>query len=186
MFIGLMTRPITATDGYKFSMAEAGAALRAEILYLSHRKGGRDGWHYMPVDAEAYLRSELPTPNDEDYNYLREHSYEVGASFRKAFSNIKMKVTSVPKGSWFYNREPAVVAQGTSAVVTRGWPRRSHLSRATKRSASSWRRSISSGAKRRISRFDPKNTTTRSSPERRVLSTSSRIRTASSRSACGP
>ncbi len=118
MFIGLMTRPITATDGYKFSMAEAGAALRAEIFYLSHRKGGRDGWHYMPVDAEAYLRSELPTPNDEDYNYLREHSYEVGASFRKAFSNIKMKVTSVPKGSWFYNREPAVVAQGTSAVVS--------------------------------------------------------------------
>lgn len=113
-----MTRPITASDAYKLSMAEAGAALRAETFYYSHRKGGRDGWHYMPVDADTYVRSELPTPRDEDYDYLRQHSYEVGASFRKAFSDIKLKVTSVPKGSWFYNREPAFMAEGHSAVAS--------------------------------------------------------------------
>lgn len=94
-------------------MAEAGAALRQETFYYSQRRGG---WHYMPVDAEAYLRSEMPTPNDRDYDYLRSHSYEVGASFRKAFAEPRLKVTSVPKGSWFYEREPAYSAHGYSAI----------------------------------------------------------------------
>ena len=35
---------ITNSDGYKFSMAEAGAALRTETFYYSHRKGGINGW----------------------------------------------------------------------------------------------------------------------------------------------
>lgn len=113
-----MTIPVTSTDAYKISMAEAGAALRAETFYYSHRKGGHNGWHYMPVDADTYLRSELPTPSLEDYDYLRANHYEVGASFRKAFTDVKLTTSCVPKGSWFYNREPAMVAHGHSAVVS--------------------------------------------------------------------
>jgi nicotinic acid phosphoribosyltransferase len=111
--------PITATDAYKLAMAEAGAALRPETFYYSHRKGGLNGWHYMPVDAADFLKSELPLPKDEDYDYLRLHGYEVGAAFRKAFTQMdELQVTSVPKGAWFYNREPAFSAHGASAVVS--------------------------------------------------------------------
>lgn len=109
---------VEETDAYKISMSEAGAALRSETFYYSHRKGGWNGWHYMPVDAEAYLKSELPTPDEKDYAYLRDHQYEVGAAFRKAFTDIQLKVDCVPKGSWFYNREPAVSASGHSAVAS--------------------------------------------------------------------
>ncbi len=110
---------VTASDGYKFSMAEAGAALRIESFYYSHRLGGVNGWHYMPVDPEAFVKSLLPTPKDEDYKYLSEHSYEVGASFRKAFlQRDKLKVVGVPKGGWFFNREPAILIQDYSAAVS--------------------------------------------------------------------
>lgn len=112
-----VTRPVTESDGYKFSMAEAGAALRTETFYYSHRKGGLNGWHYMPVDAGEFVKSRLPVPKEEDYAYLREHSYEVGAAFRKAFTlQDQLKVTGVPKGSWFYNREPAYSVTGASAI----------------------------------------------------------------------
>lgn len=109
--------PITASDGYKFSMAEAGAALRTESFYYSHRKGGLHGWHFMPVDAVEYLKACLPKPADSDYDYLRTHDYEVGAAFRRAFTKREsLEVVSVPKGSWFYNREPVFMARGPSAV----------------------------------------------------------------------
>jgi nicotinate phosphoribosyltransferase len=113
----LIPTPITASDGYKFSMAEAGAALRIETFYYSHRRGGVNGWHYMPVDPEEYVRSLLPTPVKSDYDYLSEHAYEVGASFRKAFTSYEgLQVVGVPKGSWFYNREPAYTIRHASAV----------------------------------------------------------------------
>jgi len=118
--------PITGSDGYKFSMAEAGAALRFEYFNYSHRKGGVNGWHYMPVDAESYVRSLLPKPEISDYDYLRNHSYDVGASFRKAFTQYdKLRVVAVPKGSWFYDREPAVLDGGPSAVAS--WLEPLHL-----------------------------------------------------------
>ena len=35
-----MATSLLATDGYKFSMAEAGWPLRKETFYYTHRKGG--------------------------------------------------------------------------------------------------------------------------------------------------
>jgi nicotinate phosphoribosyltransferase len=52
---------ITMTDGYKFSMAEAGFPLREETFYYTHRRGGANGWHFMPVDPKEYVKSILPT-----------------------------------------------------------------------------------------------------------------------------
>lgn len=107
---------ITETDAYKLSMSEAGASLRYETFYYSHRRGGVNGWHFMPVDPEAFLMKLLPTPRLEDYKYLTHHSYEVGAAFRRAFEKPNLKVTGVPKGAWFYDREPAFTVGGCSAV----------------------------------------------------------------------
>lgn len=113
----LRTKSITESDVYKFSMAEAGAALRIETFYYSHRRGGVNGWHYMPVDVDKYVRSCLPSPTNEDYDFLRSHRYDVGAAFREAFKSYDhLQVVGVPKGSWFYNREPAFSVSGHSAV----------------------------------------------------------------------
>lgn len=110
----MRTIKITATDGYKFSMAEAGAPLRHEVFHYTHRKGG---WQYMPVDAETFVKGILPTPAKEDYDYLSEHNYEVGAAYRKAFSDTtNIEVKGIPKGSWFNEREPLFSVEGASAV----------------------------------------------------------------------
>lgn len=110
----MRTIRITSTDAYKFSMAEAGAPLRLETFHYTHRKGG---WQYMPVDAEDFVKKILPTPAKEDYDYLSEHSYEVGAAYRKAFSDTSnLEIKAIPKGSWFYEREPLFSATGASAV----------------------------------------------------------------------
>ncbi len=108
---------ILDTDGYKFSMAEAGAALRQETFYYSHRRGGANGWHYMPIDIKSFIKSILPPHDEFSYKYLRDHSYEVGAGYRKAMTlQDQLKINSVPKGSWFYNREPAFSVTGSSAL----------------------------------------------------------------------
>lgn len=110
--------PITRTDAYKLSMAEAGAPLRTETFYYTHRRGGFNGWHYMPVDVDKFVRSLLPKAQPEDYEYLTHHGYEVGAAYRKGIAQQDLKIVGVPKGSWFYNREPAFMVKGTSVVVS--------------------------------------------------------------------
>jgi len=125
-FISPIVARITMSDGYKFSMAEAGFPLREETFYYTHRRGGANGWHYMPVDAQQYVKALLPRgcTNDslddrmsDDYKYLDEHAYSVGAAARKAYSlTDNLKVTAIPKGSWFYNRESAFSVTGTSAI----------------------------------------------------------------------
>lgn len=107
---------LTGTDAYKLSMAEAGAALREETFYYTHRKGG---WQFLPIDIEKHIKALLPTPTKEDYDYLSEHSYEVGASYRKAFSQAdRLIVNALPKGSWFFDREPICSVTGPSAVAS--------------------------------------------------------------------
>ena len=118
---------ILMTDGYKFSMAEAGFPLRTETFYYTHRRGGYYGWHFMPIDAVKYVNGLLPPqfqdfPTVElagDYKYLESNSYAVGAAYRKAFSMTDMvKVSAIPEGSWFYNREPAFSITGPSAIAS--------------------------------------------------------------------
>ena len=114
-------RPVTKTDAYKLSMAEAGFPLRYETFYYTHRKGGMNGWHYMPIDPKAFVKSALPSKNQtaDDYAYLDLHTYSVGAATRKAFSLAsEVEINAIPKGSWFYNREPAFSVSGASAVAS--------------------------------------------------------------------
>lgn len=110
---------ILNTDAYKYPMGEAGAPLRQETFYHSHRRGGSNGWHYMPINVNEFIKKLLPKTNEEDYEYLKQHNYEVGAGYRKAISmQDQLKIISVPKGGWFYNKEPAFSVTGTSAIAS--------------------------------------------------------------------
>ena len=104
------------TDGYKFSMAEAGWPLRQETFYYAHRKGGAA---ILPFDAEAELRKLMPDPTAGDYAYLAAHEYEMGAGFKAAIlRRDRIVVRALPKGAWFLPREPAFSISGPSALVS--------------------------------------------------------------------
>lgn len=104
------------TDGYKFSMAEAGFPLRDETFYYSHRKGG---WQFLPIDVEDFIQKNLPTASPEAYSYLDSNGYFLGGAFRLAIAQQdKVQVSALPKGSWFYDREPVFTVTGPSAIVS--------------------------------------------------------------------
>lgn len=109
---------VLLTDAYKFPMAEAGAPLRHEVFYASHRKGG---WQYVPLDIEAHIKSLLPRVDTEDYAYLDSHNYSLGAGARAAYAQTdKVEVRALPKGTWFCSREPIFSVAGPSALAS--WP----------------------------------------------------------------
>ena len=110
-----MGSPLLATDGYKFSMAEAGWPLRRETFYYSHRKGGQQ---VVPLDIAAYVNALLPTPTAEDYAYLAKNSYEMGAGFKGAIQKQHLVVRALPQGARFYPREPVFTLTGSSALVS--------------------------------------------------------------------
>lgn len=111
-----MPTSVLQTDGYKFSMAEAGFPLREETFYYAHRRGG---WQYLPLDVEAFIRRNLPVATESDYAFLAKHGYAMGGAFRQAITlHDQIKITSLPKGSWFYDREPVFSVTGPSALVS--------------------------------------------------------------------
>ncbi|RKH32602.1 nicotinate phosphoribosyltransferase [Corallococcus praedator] len=111
-----MSQSLLATDGYKFSMAEAGWPLRKETFYYSHRKGGPQ---VMPLDLEAYVRRLLPVPQPEDYAFLAQHDYEMGVGFKAAILRTeRLSVRAVPRGAVFLPREPILTLTGPSALVS--------------------------------------------------------------------
>jgi nicotinic acid phosphoribosyltransferase len=111
-----MGNSLLATDGYKFSMAEAGWPLRRETFYYSHRKGGQQ---VVPLDLESYVRALLPTPTEDDYVYLARNSYEMGAGFKAAIQrHERLVIRAMPKGARFYPREPVFTLTGPSALVS--------------------------------------------------------------------
>lgn len=110
-----MGNSLLATDGYKFSMAEAGWPLRRETFYYCHRKGGQQ---VVPLDIESYVRSLLPQPEPGDYEYLAQNSYEMGAGFKAAIQKQKLIIRALPRGARFYPREPVFTLTGSSALVS--------------------------------------------------------------------
>ncbi len=105
---------LLATDGYKFSMAEAGYPLRRETFYYSHRKGG---WSFLPIDVVAWIRGLLPRATAPDYDYLATNHYFLGGAYRDAISRVgEVTVRGLPRGSWFFDREPVFSVSGPSAL----------------------------------------------------------------------
>jgi nicotinate phosphoribosyltransferase len=111
-----MGQPLLATDGYKFSMAEAGWPLRQETFYASHRTGGLQ---VLPFDIASELARVLPEIEPADWVYLREHDYEMGAAYRAAMANRReLKVKALPRFAVFNAREPLFCVTGSSALVS--------------------------------------------------------------------
>lgn len=109
---------ILATDGYKFSMAQAGFPLREETFYLSFRKGG---WQYIPFDLEAKIRGllEARVSTVAHSVFLREHKYEPSPAMEDALLlTDSLKIRAVPQGSWVYEREPILTVTGPSFLVS--------------------------------------------------------------------
>ena len=108
---------ILQTDGYKFSMAQAGFPLRQETFYLSFRKGG---WQYIPFDMEAEIRSLLPVvPQvlDGDLSFVNGHGYGPTGAMLEALS-ADVTVKAAAGGTWVYQREPILTVTGPSFLVS--------------------------------------------------------------------
>ena len=111
-----MGASLLATDGYKFSMAEAGWPLRQETFYYCHRRGGPQ---VVPLDVEPLVRALLPRPLPEDYAYLAASGYEMGAGFRAAvLRGEQLRVRALPRGAVFLPREPVLSVTGPSVLVS--------------------------------------------------------------------
>ncbi len=116
-----MSPSVLETDGYKFSMAEAGWPLRQETFYYAHRRcPGPNGASVVPFDLESFLRDLMPTSETGDFAYLAAQDYEVGGGFKAAVAEPlgKVAVTALPKGTWFLPREPVFSVTGPSALVS--------------------------------------------------------------------
>ena len=107
---------LLATDGYKFSMAEAGYPLRRETFYYTHRRGGPQLWI---LDAARIVKALLPTPTADDYAFLERAQYEMGGGFKAAMTAAsEVVVHELPSGSWFLPGEPVFSVTGPSALVS--------------------------------------------------------------------
>jgi nicotinic acid phosphoribosyltransferase len=111
-----MATSLLATDGYKFSMAEAGWPLRQETFYYAHRKGGLQ---IVPLDLPAFVRGLLPEPKPEDYEFLSRNDYEMGIGFKAAIlRRERLIIHALPRGALFHPREPVLSLSGPSAMVS--------------------------------------------------------------------
>ncbi len=116
---------ILMTDGYKFSMAQAGFPLREETFYLSFRRPGR---YYIPFDLKKIVTSLLPSPSQEgpdglftedsfQYPFVERHGYGLTPAMVDAIHGT-VKVWCAPKGSWVLGREPILTVTGPSFLVS--------------------------------------------------------------------
>lgn len=111
-----MATSVLATDGYKFSMAEAGWPLRRETFYYSHRRGGLQ---HLPVDVGAFLATLWPKVLPLERRYLSEHEYEPGAGTWAALAlTDAVRVDALPRGATFLPGEPVFSLTGPSALIS--------------------------------------------------------------------
>lgn len=104
-----------ATDGYKFSMGQAGFPLRPESFYLSFRKGGP--W-VIPFDIGAVIREFLPrSMNAKEAGFLQANGYGMTPAMEQALQG-NIQITAAPKGSWVHDREPIATIVGPSFLVS--------------------------------------------------------------------
>lgn len=105
-----------ATDGYKFSMAEAGWPLRVETFHYTHRKGGPQ---VVPLDVERFLRALLPSVDGAARRAAESVGYEPGSGCWEALRrHDALRIRALPKGAILYPGEPLFTATGPSALVS--------------------------------------------------------------------
>jgi len=107
---------ILETDGYKFSMAEAGWPLRQETFYYSHRKGGP---MVLPVDVRKFIKARMPFRSRQDEIFLESQEYSLGIGALAALeAHESVKIWSLNRNSIFYPGEPVFTLTGPSALVS--------------------------------------------------------------------
>ena len=115
---GTTRSSVLMTDGYKFSMAQAGFPLRPETFYLALRQGGP---HYLPFDfgqVVQVLFGNVETPNPQVMAFLSQHGYDLTPAMLHAFVEGRCEVWSPPAGSWVGNGEPILTVTGPSFKVS--------------------------------------------------------------------
>ena len=104
------------TDGYKFSMAQAGAPLRPETFYLAFRHGGPLLVPFDFAEVTRLLRPRLP--DTKELGFLATHGYSCSSSMEAALQG-DIDVVAAPKGAWIAPLEP--VLHGTVPSFLASW-----------------------------------------------------------------
>jgi len=103
------------TDGYKFSMAQAGFPLREETFYFTMRRGGP---HYIPFNMREVVEAMLPEmPTVKESAFLTANGYGLTQAMEEALRG-KVTMTCAPKGSWVLAKEPVLTVTGPSFLVS--------------------------------------------------------------------
>lgn len=116
LMTGRSRTSVLMTDGYKFSMAQAGFPLREETFYLVLRKGGP---HYTPpYDLGALVMALLPEPaTTEESAFLTAYGYGMTAAMEKALRSM-VRVHAAPPNTWVMAGEPILTVTGPSFLVS--------------------------------------------------------------------
>ena len=113
--LGVLIACTTMSDAYKFSMAQAGFALRQETFVLTFRKGGP---FYIPFDLNAVVQAFLPSlPTTKEAGFLAANGYPMTTAMEKALQG-KVTVVCPPQGSWVGKGEPILSVTGPSFLVS--------------------------------------------------------------------
>ena len=111
---GTDNSPLT-TDGYKFAMAQSGYPLREEGFYLGFRWGGP---LFIPFDFAKVIQALRPRlPNSREQGFLAANGYGMTPAMEEALQG-DMAIWSQPKLTWANDREPVLVPEGPSFLVS--------------------------------------------------------------------
>jgi nicotinic acid phosphoribosyltransferase len=103
------------TDGYKFSMAQAGFPLRHEEFYLHFRKGGPQ---FIPFDLKAVVTALRPRlPSSREQGFLLANGYGLTPAMEAALQG-EVTVYAQPQGTWANEQEPVLAISGPSFLVS--------------------------------------------------------------------
>jgi nicotinate phosphoribosyltransferase len=110
-----MAPSLLSTDGYKFSMAEAGWPLRRETFYSSHRKGGLQ---VLPFDVARELERLWPAVEPGDVEFAAQHGYSLSPTILAGLAERHVEVRALPRFSVFFEREPLFSVTGPSVLAS--------------------------------------------------------------------
>ncbi len=113
--LGRSKPSVLMTDGYKFSMAQAGFPLRQETFYLSFR---RPGWYYIPFDLKEVVARLCPEgATTAERAFLDASGFALTSAMEAALA-WGPTVWAAPKGSWVREQEPIVSVTAPSFLAS--------------------------------------------------------------------
>lgn len=113
---GTKNPSVLMTDGYKFSMGQAGFPLRRETFYLSFRKPGR---YFVPFDLAEVVKEfcDLTGVIDQESRFLSQYKYDMTPAMRAAYAG-ELDVWSAPAGTWVREGEPFLTVTAPSFLAS--------------------------------------------------------------------